>query len=115
MHEISIINNVINTIEDEFEEADIKRLKCIYLKVGKLSNIEPNLLNSAYHAYTFGEKKYSGVELIVDSTDILIQCEVCNTITKVLNYKFICSNCKRPSKNLIQGEELLIHKVEFND
>ncbi|HAF78312.1 MAG TPA: hydrogenase expression protein, partial [Maribacter sp.] len=28
---------------------------------------------------------------------------------------FICEKCEKPSKNVIQGEEMLIHKVEFDD
>ena len=89
--------------------------KAIHLKVGVLSNIEPRLLHNAYGAYNYCGSKYHNVALHIESTDIKIQCETCNHITKVENYRFLCENCARPSKNIIQGEEMLIHKVEFED
>lgn len=115
MHETSIVNSIIKTLEMEFEEEKINNLKGIYLKVGILANIEPQLLQSAYHAYGHDDERYHDVPLYVELTDIKIQCEVCNHITDVKSYRFICENCERPSKNLIQGEELLIHKIEFED
>ena len=44
-----------------------------------------------------------------------IQCESCDHITDVKKYRFLCDSCQKPSKNIIQGEEMLIHKVEFAD
>jgi hydrogenase nickel incorporation protein HypA/HybF len=115
MHETSIVNSIIKTLEIEFEQEKLQKMKAIYLKVGILSNIEPRLLHNAYSAYHITNPGYHHVNLHVESVDIKIQCEVCNHITDVKNYRFICENCKKPSKNLIQGEEMLIHKIEFND
>ncbi|HHC78803.1 MAG TPA: hydrogenase maturation nickel metallochaperone HypA [Flavobacteriia bacterium] len=115
MHETSIVNSIIKTLEMEFEEEKLRKMRAIYLKVGKLSNIEPRLLHNAYGAYNYCGSKYHEVDLHIESTEIKIQCEICNHITQVKNYRFICENCERPSKNLIEGEEMLIHKVEFED
>lgn len=67
----------------EFVEDKINSLKGIYLKVGILANIEPQLLQSAYHAYGHDDERYHDVPLYVELTDIKIQCEVCNHITDV--------------------------------
>lgn len=115
MHETSIVNSIMRTLEMEFEEEKLQKMKAIHLKVGILSNIEPRLLHNAYSAYNYCGSKYHNVALHIVSTDIKIQCEICNHITKVENYRFLCENCERPSKNIIQGEEMLIHKVEFED
>lgn len=115
MHETSIVNSIMRTLEMEFEEEKLNKMKSIHLKVGVLSNIEPRLLHNAYGAYNYCGSKYHNVALHIESTDIKIQCETCNHITKVENYRFLCENCERPSKNIIQGEEMLIHKVEFED
>ena len=115
MHETSIVNSIIKTLEMEFEQEKLQKMKAIYLKVGILSNIEPRLLHNAYSAYHITNPGYHHVNLYVESVDIKIQCEICNHITDVKNYRFICDACGKPSKNLIQGEEMLIHKVEFDD
>lgn len=115
MHETSIVNSIINTLEIEFEQEKLKQMKAIYLKVGILSNIEPRLLQNAYLAYNQVNPGYEKVNLHIESVEIKVECEMCTHITQVKNYRFICENCGSPTKNLIQGEEMLIHKVEFED
>ena len=115
MHETSIVNSIMKTLEMEFEQEKLDKMTSIHLKVGILSNIEPRLLHNAYRAYHMSHPEYSRVTLNIESTELKIQCEICNHVTQIENYRFICENCERPSKNVIQGEELLIHKVEFED
>lgn len=115
MHETSIVNSIIRTLEMEFDEEKLDRMTAIYLKVGILSNIEPRLLHNAYEAYTYSGSPYEKVSLHIESTPLQIQCELCNEISTVENYRFVCKKCQQPSKNVIQGEEMLIHKVEFED
>lgn len=105
----------MRTLEHEFEAEKLNKLKSIHLKVGILSNIEPRLLHNAYSAYHLSNPGYGHVELHVESTQLKIQCEVCGHVTHVQQYRFLCDHCNRPSKNVIQGEEMLIHKVEFYD
>ena len=115
MHETSIVNSIMRTLEQEFEAEKLNRMKAIYVKVGILSNVERRLLHNACSAYHLTHPQYHHVELHVESTTLKIQCEVCDHITDVQKYRFICDKCDRPSKNVIQGEEMLIHKVEFED
>ncbi|MCF6352811.1 MAG: hydrogenase maturation nickel metallochaperone HypA [Cyclobacteriaceae bacterium] len=99
----------------EFEEEKLDKMSAIYLKAGKLSNIEPRILHNAYTAKYPCGRKFHNIKLHIESTETQIQCEVCNHITHVINYRFLCEKCNRPSKNLTQGEGMLIHKVEFED
>lgn len=115
MHETSIVNSIMRTLEQQFETEKLNKMKVIHLKVGILSNIEPRLLYNAYEASHMMNPKYQNVQLKIEMTELKIQCEVCDHITNVQKYRFICDNCQKPSKNVIQGEEMLIHKVEFND
>ena len=115
MHETSIVSGIMRTLEMEFEEEKHDKMTGIYVKVGILSKIDPRLLHNAYSAYNYHGSKYHNVALHIESTEIKIQCEVCDHVTEVEQYKFKCENCDRPSKNIIQGEEMLIHKVEFAD
>lgn len=115
MHETSIVNSIIKTLEVEFEQEKLDKMTAIYLKVGKLSNIEPRLLHNAFTAKYSCGTKYHHIKLHIESTEIKIKCEACKHITQIENYRFLCEKCNQPSKNLIQGEEMLIHQVEFDD
>ena len=115
MHEVSIVSSIMRTFEVEFEEVKLDKLSAIYLKVGTLSNIEPRLLHNAFTAKNYCGTRFHDVKLHIESTSVKILCEKCDVVTDVVDYKFYCDVCKLPSKNLIQGEEMLIHKVEFDD
>ena len=114
MHEISLVRNVFKTLEAEFPDK-IGAIKCIYLTVGVLSNIQPLLMQSAFDAVLLDEPKYKNASLQVNVLPIKIYCDDCKIDSEVTNYTFICLQCSKPSKNVIQGEEMLITKVEFEN
>ncbi len=113
MHEISLVRSIFSTLESEFEQEKLDSLKSITLRVGKLSNVEPVLMQNAFNAVTESEQKYLDVDLIVDVLPVVLYCESCDHESSVENYKFVCSKCMTPNNNIIQGTELLIHQVEF--
>lgn len=110
MHEVSICQSIINSLEDELEEEKLQQVREVHLKVGILSTIEPSLLK---HVFTFMivDTPLQNAVLEIDVVEVLVECEHCNNKFKVEKYKFICSNCEKPSSNIIEGNELQIHKI----
>lgn len=113
MHEISLVRNIFRTLEEEFPQ-DIPRVRAINLTVGLLSNVQPILMQNAFQAVLEDEPRYQKTSLIVTVLPILIHCDDCGKISEVQQYRFICP-CGKPSKNVIQGEELLISSVDFDE
>lgn len=112
MHEISLVRNIFSTLEAEFPGRS-QHIKVIYLTAGILSNVQPILMQNAFEAVLQDEPKYANATLKVDVLSIKIFCDQCKTESEVLQYKLICSKCKKASNKVIQGDELLISKVEF--
>jgi hydrogenase nickel incorporation protein HypA/HybF len=112
MHEISLVRNIFTTLEDEFP-GEIDKVRCIHLQVGLLSNVQPILMQNAFEAVLENEPRYKNISLHVKVLPVLIHCDDCDKYSEVQNYKFACNTCGKPSRNIIQGEELLINKVEF--
>jgi len=113
MHEISLVRNIFRTLEEEFPN-DLDRVRAINLRVGLLSNVQPILMQNAFQAVIEDEPKYKKTTLIVEVLPILIHCDDCDITSEVHQYRFICP-CGKPSRNVIQGEELLISSVEFEE
>ena len=112
MHEISLVRNIFKTLEDEFP-GEMDKVRGIHLTVGLLSNVQPILMQNAFEAVLLDEPKYNKTSLHVTVLPVLVHCNDCDKDTEVQHYKFACATCGKPSKNIIQGEELLISKVEF--
>ena len=112
MHEISLVRNIFKTLEAEFPDR-ISKLTRIRLKAGLLSNVQPILIQNAFEAVAEDEIRYAGIKLEVEILPILIFCDECGKTSQVVNYRFVCE-CGKPSRNIIQGEELMISQVEFS-
>jgi hydrogenase nickel incorporation protein HypA/HybF len=113
MHEISLVRNIFRTLEEEFPN-DIHNIRGIFLKAGLLSNVQPILMENAFQAVLEDQPQYNKTSLHVEVLSILIHCDDCDKTTEVQQYRFVCT-CGKPSRNVVQGEELLISKVEFEE
>ncbi|MDQ6902064.1 MAG: hydrogenase maturation nickel metallochaperone HypA [Bacteroidota bacterium] len=111
MHEISLVKNIFKTLEDEYP-GELHKIRGIYLTVGILNNVQPILMQNAFEAVLEEEPNYKKTSLVVEVLPVLIHCDDCDINIEVKNNKFVCS-CGKPSRNIMQGQELLISKVEF--
>ena len=93
MHETSIINGIMRTLEQEFDAEKLNTMTGIYVKVGILSNIEPRLLYNAYEASHMMNPKYQNVKFHIEMVELKIQCESCDHITDVKKYRCSQRDC----------------------
>ena len=112
MHEISLVRNIFHTLEAEFPDR-MAELRGIHLTVGLLSNVQPLLMESAFEAVLLDQPRYAHTSLHVEVLPIKVHCKSCGTQSKVEQYRFVCADCGKPCSDVVQGEELLISKVEF--
>ena len=114
MHEISLVRNVFRSLEDQFSSEELGNIKTIHLKVGLLSNVEPQLLQNAYDAVTATDQPaFKEVPLEVELVPIEVSCPSCGRNSMVKNYHFICGHCQTPTNNIVRGTELLISGVDM--
>lgn len=112
MHEIYLIRNIFERIEEEFPEKS-ENVSEIHLKVGLLSNVQPVLIQNAYKAFVMEYPKYYETKLVVDQLPTIIECDSCKSKTQVEQNRFVCGECGAPCRNIIQGEELYINEIKF--
>jgi hydrogenase nickel incorporation protein HypA/HybF len=113
MHEISLIRNMFETLEEEFP-GRLSQVRNVRLSVGWLSNLQPILLQSAFEAVLVDEPRYRHISLDVEVLPIMIKCEHCGLTTEVVDYTFICP-CGQPCNQIVQGDELMISQVSFEN
>jgi hydrogenase nickel incorporation protein HypA/HybF len=115
MHEISLVRTIFRTLDDNFSAAELEKVTAIELKVGPLANVEPVLLQNAFDAVIEqDEVRFKNAVLRINRVPILVHCPDCQQTTEVQQYNFVCA-CGKPCGNVVQGNELLIERVEFRD
>lgn len=112
MHEIYLIRNIFERIEEEFPEK-CESVSEIHLRVGLLSNVQPILIQNAYKAFVMEFPQYYNTKLVVEQLPAIIECESCKSKTEVKQNRFVCGECDAPGRNIIQGEELYINEIKF--
>ena len=111
MHEISIVRNVFETLQEVYPDK-FDRITKVQIEAGLLSNIQPILIQNAFEALLMEEPGLADIELEVLLLPIIAHCEICDKDFEVKRHKFVCA-CGTPSKKIVQGEELQISRVEF--
>lgn len=112
MHEIYLIRSIFERIEEQYPEKS-ENVSEIHLKVGLLSNVQPVLIKNAFKAFVMEYPKYYNTELEVDVLPIIVECDCCKNKTEVKMNKFVCGECGSPCRDIIQGEELYINEIKF--
>lgn len=111
MHEMSLMGGVFAVIEQTLAQHEITRVLQVKLKVGELTNAEPEALSMAFEAYS-KETVCEGAELIVERVPVRGRCKNCREEFTVLNTLFLCPKCRNSGIDVIQGEELLLESLE---
>ncbi len=114
MHEVSICQSIINSLETELEEEKLEQVREVYLKVGILSAIEPAILKHAF-SFMIADTPLQHAVLQINQVDILAACNQCGTRCKVENYRFVCPDCGTPLSDIVEGNELQIYKIVLEE
>jgi hydrogenase nickel incorporation protein HypA/HybF len=111
VHEMSLMGGVFEVIEQTLSQHEVKRVSQVKLKVGKLTNAEPDALQMAFDAYS-KDTICEGAELIVERVPVFAHCRNCQHEFAVETMFFLCPNCQFTGIEIIQGEELLLESLE---
>ena len=112
MHEFSIVNALLEMCEKNAQEHNASKITKVEIKVGKLSGVEPHLLETAFD--TFKEETVcDGAELVMQLQDIVVRCQSCQSETTLSHNEFICPTCHSTELSIIDGEEMYLMHLEM--
>ncbi|WP_263832782.1 hydrogenase maturation nickel metallochaperone HypA [Sulfurospirillum oryzae] len=112
MHEFSIVNALLEMCEKNAREHEAKKVTKVEIKVGKLSGVEPHLLETAFD--TFKEETVcDGAEFVMHVQDIVIRCQSCQNEAELSKNEFCCPKCMSTDVSVIDGEEMYLMRLEM--
>ena len=111
MHELSLAENINNTIKSMCERSNWTRVRRIVLKVGYMRQVDPELLSFAFEVVAKGTVS-EGAEVSILGLPIIFMCHSCGKESSSEETVFVCANCRGTNVDLRSGMELTIESME---
>lgn len=112
MHELSLCQNLIDQLTDLANRNGAVAVSRVEVRVGMLSGVEAQLLETAYTMARPGTVAETA-ELVMVVTPPRVSCRDCGAEADVPPNNLRCPACESLATELIAGHELLLDRVEL--
>lgn len=110
MHELSIVNSLIELCEENAKNNNANNIKEVHVKIGRLSGVEIELFKRTFE--TFKEDSLcKNAKLIINLQDVIIKCKDCKEENTLKENVFICPKCEGKDLDIIDGDELYLMRL----
>lgn len=107
MHELSLLENVRDILEQHALTQSFTQVTKITLEIGKLSCVEPEALRFGFDV-VMKDSLAENAELIITALKGLGLCRQCRQQTEMETLYDPCSHCGSPGLTITQGAEMKI-------
>lgn len=114
MHEFSLIENILRTVEETAQREHLRTVTSVKLVVGRMRQIVPETMRFAFEAASKGTVA-EGAALHMEFVPIRMRCGACGHEFEVDDRVFVCPQCGDTDLELKKGMELLIESMEGED
>jgi len=112
MHEYSIVQALMEQVETLVQENDAEKVIKVVVKIGKMSGVEPHLLEIAFN--TFKEKTVcDDAEFIMNIQPLTLLCQECQLQSELEEISYCCPQCKSLNVKVIDGEDMFLMSLEM--
>ena len=111
MHELSIIANLFEILEEKAAEKEAKRVLSVKLQVGLLSGVVPDLLKTAFDIYK-KETIAAEAELEMVEVPFKVKCNMCGAEMVKDDLFVVCDACGSTDLKTLQGTDLFLLKMD---
>lgn len=111
MHELPITEGILKIALEEANRHKAQKVTAIRIKMGALSDLLPDCINSYFEILSKGTIAEDAV-IMVEKLPLKARCNDCNTISEIEIRSFRCPNCSSQNMTIIQGNEFYIDSLE---
>lgn len=110
MHEYSIVQALVNQVEEQVRRHRARAVHAVCVQVGELSGVEVGLLKTAYDLFR-QDTVCAQAELKVETVGARWECRAC-AATLAPGGPLRCDRCGGAVR-LAQGDEIVLSKLEL--
>jgi len=111
MHELSIVANLFEILNQKAKEKKAKRILSVTLQVGRLSGVVPELLRSSFDIYKQDTLAHNA-DLVIQEVPFKVRCLACGTEMTKEDFIMVCDRCRSTELEILQGTELFLLKMD---
>jgi len=111
MHELGLMQNIVDTIQDYVKENNVEKVAKVILEIGGLSGVVPEALEFCFGLCAKGTV-IEGAELAIERVAAVGRCVKCGAEFDLVMHDFLCPDCKEGKWDLVSGRELIIKGLE---
>jgi hydrogenase nickel incorporation protein HypA/HybF len=112
MHEYSIVQSLLDSCEENAKENNSDKITKVVVKIGVMSGVEPDLLQTAFDTFKEGTMCES-CDFVINIQPIVIKCNECNTTSTLSKNEYSCRKCQSVNLDVIDGEEMYLMQLEL--
>lgn len=110
MHEMGIIDSMLQTVEAVIEEQQLTKIDKIVIQVGEISGIIPRFVEECY-PMVVNHTKFEDTELEVEVIPGIVRCNQCQTEFNAMKCDFKCPNCGARDMEPLSGRDFFIKEI----
>jgi hydrogenase nickel incorporation protein HypA/HybF len=112
MHELSLIANLFEIMEEKAQEKNATKITFVKLLVGIHSGAVPELLKSAFDIYK-KDTMAADAELEIEKVPLRIKCGKCGHKMEKEDLAFSCDRCGSNQLETLAGTDMILQKMEL--
>jgi hydrogenase nickel incorporation protein HypA/HybF len=113
MHEMSICESVVQTLEEQAAVHSYTRVKAVWLEIGPLAAIEPEAMMFCFDAVSRGTLA-ENARLEIIAMPATAWCMACAKNVDIANRFDSCPDCGSQQMQVTGGDELRIKQMEVD-
>lgn len=112
MHELSVCQSLLRQVARIAQERGATRVTAVTVRIGPLSGVEADLLQTAYLQACQGTLA-AQAKLIIERAPVRVRCGECGSESEALPNRLCCGHCTAGDTTLISGTECLLVSIEL--
>jgi len=114
MHEVGIASSILECVAAEAQKHSGAKLVAVGVRIGELSNVDPDALEFAFEALT-RDTDLAQLKLAVEWCPRRQKCTVCSEEFPVKDLELACPKCASAQTTCVSGTELDIAYIELEE
>lgn len=114
MHELSIAQSILDIVKNHVPSSDLKEVRSVRVKVGKMSGVVPESLDFSFSAL-ITDTDLGSASLNMELVPFRVRCSSCQSVSETEFGIVLCPKCGSNRTKVISGTELQVLDIELAD